>query len=83
MYANHETPRITQLISTTNGKTETLLIAENPYKGYETPSVIGGTLKAADGTTDLYYRVTRPPHFDPEKKYPVIVYVYGGPHAQW
>ena len=82
LYANHETPRITQLISTTNGKTETLLIAENPYKGYETPSVIGGTLKAADGTTDLYYRVTRPPHFDPEKKYPVIVYVYGGPHAQ-
>ena len=82
LYANHETPRITQLISTTNGKTETLLIAENPYKGYETPSVIGGTLKAADETTDLYYRVTRPPHFDPEKKYPVIVYVYGGPHAQ-
>ena len=82
LYANHETPRITQLISTTNGKTETLLIAENLYKGYETPSVIGGTLKAADETTDLYYRVTRPPHFDPEKKYPVIVYVYGGPHAQ-
>ena len=82
LYANHETPRITQLISTTNGKTETLLIAKNPYKGYETPSVIGGTLKAADGTTDHYYRVTRPPLFDPEKKYPVIVYVYGGPHAQ-
>ena len=82
LFANHETPRITRLINTASGKTETLLTAENPYKGYDMPSVICGTLTAADDTTTLYYRVTRPPHFDPEKKYPVIVYVYGGPHAQ-
>ena len=82
LFANHETPRITRLINTASGKTETLLTAENPYKGYDLPSVICGTLTAADDTTTLYYRVTRPPHFDPEKKYPVIVYVYGGPHAQ-
>ncbi len=82
LFSNHETPRITQIINTANGKVETLLTAENPYKGYALPSVVSGTLTAADDTTTLYYRVTRPPHFDPEKKYPVIVYVYGGPHAQ-
>ena len=40
-----------------------------------------GTLKAADGTTDLYYRMVKPVGFDPSKKYPTVVYVYGGPHA--
>jgi dipeptidyl aminopeptidase/acylaminoacyl peptidase len=40
------------------------------------------TIKAADGKTDLYYRMIKPVGFDSLKKYPVIVYVYGGPHAQ-
>ncbi|MBQ8424248.1 MAG: DPP IV N-terminal domain-containing protein [Coprobacter sp.] len=82
VYSNHETPRVIQLIRSSNGKSETLLTAPNPYEGYAAPSVVSGTIKAADGVTDLYYRVTRPPHFDAGKKYPVIVYVYGGPHAQ-
>ncbi len=38
-------------------------------------------LKSEDGS-DLYYRLIKPVNFDPNKKYPVIVYVYGGPHAQ-
>ena len=37
--------------------------------------------KAADGKTDLYYRLVKPVNFDPNKKYPTVVYVYGGPHA--
>lgn len=40
-----------------------------------------GTIKANDGT-DLYTRLIKPSDFDPKKKYPVLVYVYGGPHAQ-
>jgi dipeptidyl-peptidase-4 len=32
--------------------------------------------------TPLYAQMITPPGFDPQKKYPVIVYVYGGPHAQ-
>ena len=40
-----------------------------------------GTIKAADGVTDLYYRLILPPGFDETKKYPAVVYVYGGPHA--
>jgi dipeptidyl-peptidase-4 len=38
-------------------------------------------VKAADGTTDLYWRMVRPADFDETKKYPTVVYVYGGPHA--
>jgi dipeptidyl-peptidase-4 len=38
-------------------------------------------LKAADGVTDLYYRMVKPYDFDASKKYPTVVYVYGGPHA--
>jgi dipeptidyl-peptidase-4 len=37
--------------------------------------------RAADGTL-LYARLIRPAHFDASRKYPAIVFVYGGPHAQ-
>ncbi|MFV0345526.1 MAG: DPP IV N-terminal domain-containing protein [Bacteroidales bacterium] len=40
------------------------------------------TIKAADGNTDLWCRLIKPFDFDENKKYPVIIYVYGGPHAQ-
>jgi dipeptidyl-peptidase-4 len=35
-----------------------------------------------DDSTVLYCRMITPPAFSPENKYPVIVYVYGGPHSQ-
>ena len=60
----------------------TLLTAENPFKDFTMPSIETGTIKAADGVTDLYYRIIKPADFDPNKKYPTIIYVYGGPHAQ-
>ena len=59
-----------------------LLTAEDPLKGFVLPQIETGTIKAADGKTDLYYRICKPADFDPNKKYPAIVYVYGGPHAQ-
>jgi dipeptidyl-peptidase-4 len=36
---------------------------------------------AADGAR-LFARLTKPADFDPQKKYPVVVDIYGGPHAQ-
>lgn len=67
----------------TKGKSiSTLLPADNPDANYLTPKVELGTLKAADGTTDLHYRLIKPYNFDPNKKYPCIIYVYNGPHAQ-
>ena len=55
--------------------------AENPLKDYNIGETTIGTLKAVDGQT-LYTRLIKPYNFDSSKKYPVIVYVYGGPHAQ-
>ena len=77
-------PRIIKLMSTNPKKQRehTLLTAKNPYEGFEMPSIEVGTIKAADGKTDLYYRLIKPADFDPAKKYPAIVYVYGGPHAR-
>ena len=56
--------------------------AENPLKDYAMPGVELGTIKAADGKTDLYYRLITPPNMEQGKKYPTLVYVYGGPHSQ-
>ena len=74
--------RTIDLVDTKNFKSINLLQSKNPYEGYQMPTLETGTIKAADGTTDLYYRLMKPADFDPNKKYPVIVYVYGGPHAQ-
>ena len=59
----------------------TLLEADDPWTGYQQPIFECGSIKAADSETDLYYRMVKPADFNPEKKYPTVVYVYGGPHA--
>jgi dipeptidyl-peptidase-4 len=56
--------------------------AVNPIKDYAVGKTKLFTIKANDDSTDLYCRMILPPNFDENKKYPVIVYVYGGPHAQ-
>jgi len=59
------------------------LIAEdvNPLKDFKIGETSFVTLKADDGS-DLYGRLILPVGFDPSKKYPTLVYVYGGPHSQ-
>ena len=59
-----------------------LYAANNPLHDYAMPGITLGTIKAADGTTDLYYRLITPPNMQQGKKYPTLVYVYGGPHSQ-
>ena len=81
-WSSPEMPRSINLTGTQNNKSINLLTARNPYEGFDMPSIETGTIKAADGVTDLYYRLVKPADFDPTKKYPAIVYVYGGPHAQ-
>lgn len=55
--------------------------AVDPLKDYNIGTIELGELKAEDGQT-LYTRMIKPYNFDENKKYPVIIYVYGGPHAQ-
>jgi dipeptidyl-peptidase-4 len=80
-YSNHSTPSKSVLYDK-NLKATTLLESINKYDGFEIGSADIKTIKAADGTTDLYTRLIKPSNFDPTKKHPVLVYVYGGPHAQ-
>ncbi len=56
-----------------------LFSTPDPYCGCQVPSVEVGVLPAADGETPLYYRMLKPPSFDAGHRYPVILYVYGGP----
>ena len=72
---------VVSLSSRPSPLTSHLMVAPDPWEEYEQPSFVTGTIKAADGQTDLYYRMVKPYNFDPQKKYPAIVYVYGGPHA--
>ena len=74
-------PRIIDVINTSNGQQTELLNAEDPWKDYQQPIFTSGSIKAADGTTDIFYRMVKPHDFDATKKYPTVVYVYGGPHA--
>ena len=80
-FSNHDTPS-KSLLYDKNLKAKTLLVSPNKYDGYEIGTADIKTIKSADGTTDLYTRLIKPSNFDPNKKYPVLVYVYGGPHAQ-
>ena len=74
-------PRIIDIVNTNNGKRYELLNAEDPWQNYQQPIFENGSIKAADGLTDLYFRMVKPADFDASKKYPTVVYVYGGPHA--
>lgn len=80
-FSNHSTPS-KSLLYDKKLKATTLLESKNKYDGYQIGTADIKTIKAADGTTDLYTRLIKPSNFDPNKKYPVMVYVYGGPHAQ-
>jgi dipeptidyl-peptidase-4 len=90
LYDNYSTPTVPRVVdlfnlkpsrSTIHTARTTLLTAPDPWEGYQTPIFESGSLKAADGTTDLYWRIVKPADFDPARKYPTVVYVYGGPHA--
>ena len=53
----------------------------NPLKDYKLGETTIFKIKSND-STDLYCRLIKPTNFDPAKKYPAIIYVYGGPHEQ-
>lgn len=80
-YSEPTVPRNIEIINTANGKRIQYFEAADPWKGYQVPTFTCGSIKAADGTTDLYYRMVKPANFDENKKYPLVLYVYGGPHA--
>ena len=80
-YTEPDVPRNIDIVSTQTAKSVRLLTAADPWQGYQQPIFESGTIKAADGKTDLFYRMVKPNDFDATKRYPTVVYVYGGPHA--
>ncbi|MBN6110741.1 S9 family peptidase [Xanthomonas bonasiae] len=88
-WSNTATPPQIELFRASGEKIATLLVndladPQHPYARYRDAQrpVEFGHLTAADGKTPLHYRLTKPADFDPAKRYPVVVYVYGGPAAQ-
>jgi len=80
-YQEPDVPRNIAVVDTRNNRQYRYFTAPDPWQGYTVPEYRCGSIKAADGTTDLYYRMVMPVDFDPSKQYPTVVYVYGGPHA--
>lgn len=87
-YTEPTVPRNISIVNVATAKAIDYFTADDPWTGYTVPEYTCGTIKAADGITDLYYRMVKPTHFNPQKKYPTIIYVYGGPgvrnvEARW
>ena len=80
-WSEPDVPRAYAVTNTKTAKSIEIFRADDPWKGYVQPIFESGKIKAADGVTDLYWRMVKPADFDPAKKYPTVVYVYGGPHA--
>ena len=74
-------PRACAVTDTKTGKQTLLRTAKDPWEGWYQPIFEQGTILAADGKTTLYWRMVKPMDFNPNKKYPTVIYVYGGPHA--
>ena len=81
-YSSPTVPRSVGYISTKTAARTDLLTAAEPLEGYATPEITSGSIKAADGTTNLYYRLIKPIGFEEGRRYPTIVYVYGGPNIR-
>ena len=81
-YSTPTVPRQIDAIDIQSGKHTPWFTAKNPWQGYSQPLFKSGAVKSADGKTNLFYRMVLPSDFDESKKYPAIVYVYGGPHAR-
>ena len=84
-YSTVTTPPVTVLRSSKNGKIlrtlETADITALEAEGWKTPEVF--VAKGRDGKTDMWGLIRRPSNFDPNKKYPVIEYIYSGPGDQY
>ena len=84
-YSSVTTPPVTVLRSSKDGKIlrtlETADITALKKTGWKAPEVF--VAKGRDGKTDMWGLIQRPSNFDPNKKYPIIEYIYSGPGDQY
>lgn len=82
VFSSTEIPNQIDLYSTSGKFIKNILQADNPFKDYSMAKLEMVTLKTHDGKFALNARMLKPANFDASKKYPTVVYVYGGPHSQ-
>jgi dipeptidyl-peptidase-4 len=81
-YSSMNNPRNINLIDNEGNIRKRMHAAKVPFNDIKLGEVITGTLLAGDDTTVLYYRLVKPVNLSRSKKYPVVIYLYGGPHLQ-
>lgn len=81
-YSSLNLPRVVAIGSVDGRFYREVFRAEDPCKDYNFTPIELGTIKSADGKYDNNYRLIKPLDFDSTKQYPLILYVYGGPHSQ-
>lgn len=81
-YSSFNVPGITVLKACDGKVIQKLLEAVDPLDEYAQCRAELGSVRSADNRYNNYYRLFYPRNYDPSKKYPLIVYVYGGPHSQ-
>ena len=82
MYSSTTVPYQALLVSDKGKTIKEIHTSANPLAEYQMPEIEVGTIKSADGVSDLCYRLIKPINYNDGKKHPVLVYVYGGPHSQ-
>lgn len=80
-FSNHSVPHHSELYLAGGKSVKLLMESKEKLSEYAIGTSEISSLKGKDGSM-LYTRLIKPSNFDPSKKYPVLVYVYGGPHAQ-
>ncbi len=82
VFSSTDIPNQIDLYSTSGKFIKNIIKADNPFKDYSMAKLEMVTLKTHDGKLTLNARMLKPANFDASKKYPTLVYVYGGPHSQ-
>ncbi|MDR2823880.1 MAG: DPP IV N-terminal domain-containing protein [Prevotellaceae bacterium] len=82
IYSSQNNAGKVAVIQVNKGTSKIFFAAKNPFENIKLPEIELGSFKTADGAADLYCRLVKPLDFDSAKHYPVIIYVYGGPHSQ-
>jgi len=80
-FSNFKVPRIIQILDDKGNHMQTLLKAPDPISDYAQGEIRLFAIKNKEDIS-LNVRMIMPPEFDPSIKYPVLIYVYGGPHGQ-
>lgn len=81
-YSSLDVPCVVEIDKSDGKRARRVFEAPDPTAGLNFCPIELGSVKSADGKYDNYYRLIKPLDFDSTKTYPVILYVYGGPHSQ-